>query len=166
MPDRREHRGMHPKDAESFGASHVRQLRDATFELSWLLERGYQLNSALKLSGDRHALTARQRAAVSRCACPETRAKQRMQRMLPAGELAAAHRLDWDVRLVPDPDVVLRDSLVPVASADGEILDSAAHSCNLARLCVERMMPDAFVLDLGPDAERQEPEVPEPRRRG
>jgi hypothetical protein len=42
-----------------------------TAELSWLLSRGYADVSALKLVGDRHELTVRQRQAVSRCACSD-----------------------------------------------------------------------------------------------
>jgi hypothetical protein len=242
MPDRRAHRGLHPNDAELFGAAWSARLRAATLDLSWLLERGYAVNSALKLTGDRYALTARQRAAVSRCACPESRARDRIQRMLPASalagatlcidgfnvlttlevalsgglvmigrdgvmrdiagvhgsyrrveetepallhlrrtldelgvarcewlldapvsnsgrlcallrELAAAEGLDWDARAVADPDVILAASVEPIASADGEVLDSAARSCNLARLCVERTMPAAFVLDLSGESQ-------------
>lgn len=44
------------------------RLRRATAELSWLLERGYSDTAALKLVGDRHALRARQRDAIKRCA--------------------------------------------------------------------------------------------------
>ena len=46
-------------------------LRTAVSELSWLLTRGYRLESALKLVGDRHSLDVRQRMAVQRCACTD-----------------------------------------------------------------------------------------------
>jgi hypothetical protein len=65
------HRGPHPKDRELFAAERVSVLREATFELSWLLGRGYVNPSALKLAGDRHALTARQRKAVERAAASD-----------------------------------------------------------------------------------------------
>jgi hypothetical protein len=70
-PDRRRHRGAHPEDARLFEAARLDALRVAVSELSWLLGRGYQTKSALKLVGDRHNLRERQRLAVSRAACAE-----------------------------------------------------------------------------------------------
>ena len=46
-------------------------MRAAVHELSWLLSREYAPDSALKLVGDRHELTARQRLAVMRSACSD-----------------------------------------------------------------------------------------------
>jgi hypothetical protein len=240
MPDRRSHRGPHPEDATLFASTRLPPLRAATRDLSWLLERGYQVSSSLKLTGDRYALTSRQRDAVSRCACPEPVARKRLQRMLEARalasevvridgfnvlttlevalsggvvligrdqvardiagvhgsyrrveetepalqllarsfgelgirrcewlldapvsnsgrlcslirELARAHDLPWEANVVPDPDVLLAQSPDVVASADGEVLDAAARSCNLARLCLEHAALDAFVVDLSQD---------------
>ncbi len=71
MPDSRTHRGPHPQDQELFAEKHHAALRAATSELSWLLTRGYKTTSALKLVGDRHALSVRQREAVARSACPD-----------------------------------------------------------------------------------------------
>jgi hypothetical protein len=74
MPDERRHRGPHPEDQAFFAEGQVPVLRSATRDLSWLLARGYAGVSSLKLVGDRYGLTARQRTAVSRCACtPEQR---------------------------------------------------------------------------------------------
>ena len=50
-PDRRRHRGAHPEDARLFEPSRLEGLRVAVSELSWLLSRGYQTKSALKLVG-------------------------------------------------------------------------------------------------------------------
>jgi hypothetical protein len=83
MPDRRKHRGPHPEDETLFAAEHWPRLRRATLELSWLLGRGYTPHSALKLVGDRHALNARQRSAVSRAACSDASLEKRR-----AGEVA------------------------------------------------------------------------------
>lgn len=69
--DHREHRGPHPEDEKWFAFDQLPALRQAVFELSWLLSRGYQLNSSLKLVGDRHGLRDRQRLAVSRAACSD-----------------------------------------------------------------------------------------------
>jgi hypothetical protein len=71
-PDRRRHRGAHPEDARLFADEQLAALRVATAELSWLLSRGYQPKSALKLVGDRHSLRERQRLAVSRAACSDS----------------------------------------------------------------------------------------------
>lgn len=69
MPDVRHHRGAHPEDAELFAPAHAPALRAAFVDLCWLLDRGYALRSSLALTGDRHALTQRQRLAVARGAC-------------------------------------------------------------------------------------------------
>ncbi|HEX7721272.1 MAG TPA: DUF434 domain-containing protein [Pyrinomonadaceae bacterium] len=70
-PDIRKHRGPHPEDRKLFADDQLTALRAAVSELSWLLTRGYAIKSALKLVGDKHALTERQRLAVSRAACSE-----------------------------------------------------------------------------------------------
>ncbi len=81
-PDRRRHRGAHPEDARLFEAARLASLRVAVSELSWLLSRGYQTKSALKLVGDRYNLRERQRLAVARAACPEEgRARRRASRV-------------------------------------------------------------------------------------
>ena len=81
-PDKRRHRGAHPEDARLFADEVLPALRVATAELSWLLGRGYQPKSALKLVGDRHSLRERQRLAVSRAACSdESRERRRASRL-------------------------------------------------------------------------------------
>lgn len=76
-PDRRRHRGAHPEDARLFEEAWLPALRVATSELSWLLSRGYQSKSALKLVGDRHALRERHRLAVARASCAEENLERR-----------------------------------------------------------------------------------------
>ena len=75
MPDRRKHRGPHPEDARLFDADAQPLLRAAAADFCWLLSRGYPHDSALKLVGDRYALVARQRTAVSRCCCSRGRCR-------------------------------------------------------------------------------------------
>lgn len=70
-PDRRRHRGAHPRDRELFAERHVAVLRQAVAEFSWLLSREYSPKAALKLVGDRYSLAARQRLAVLRCGCDD-----------------------------------------------------------------------------------------------
>ncbi len=87
MPDRRQHRGPHPQDQRLFAESCEQLLAVATNELSWLLSRGYAIPSSLKLVGDRHALTARQRLAISRSACSEESRQVRGQRRIDSIDL-------------------------------------------------------------------------------
>jgi hypothetical protein len=70
-PDIRQHRGAHPTDKFLFSEDQLPVLREAVSQLSWLLTRRYALASSLKLVGDRHSLSARQRQAVSRAACSD-----------------------------------------------------------------------------------------------
>lgn len=66
MPDRRRHRGPHPRDAEAFSDGKLPELRRAAADLAWLLSRAYPVKAAVKLVGDRFALTLRQRSAIQR----------------------------------------------------------------------------------------------------
>jgi hypothetical protein len=69
LPDRRKHRGPHPRDQLLFDVKLETDLRDAARDLSWLLTRRYASTSAIKIVGDRYCLNARQRQAIARCAC-------------------------------------------------------------------------------------------------
>lgn len=82
MPDKRKHRGPHPKDAELFSDDNLESLRTAVSELSWLLSRGYTIAAALKLVGDRYQLVARQRIAVRRAAASDEAVARRREREL------------------------------------------------------------------------------------
>jgi hypothetical protein len=87
MTDRRKHRGPHPEDHHLFCAAAEPALQTAVAELSWLWTRGYAAASSLKLVGDRHALDARQRLAVARCACGDPQLAWRRRHEAPAAEL-------------------------------------------------------------------------------
>jgi hypothetical protein len=63
--------------------------------------------------------------------------------------LAGRRQWKWQVELVTNPDVVLAASPQLIATADSAILDRAAGWLNLARLCVERNVPQANVVDFG-----------------
>lgn len=89
-PDRRRHRGAHPSDEHLFAAESLDVLRTATSELSWLLGRGYQSKSALKLVGDRHSLRERQRFAVARASCPDESRAVRLAREVNAPKVEGA----------------------------------------------------------------------------
>lgn len=86
-PDTRRHRGAHPADPELFGPDQLLKLRVAVSELGWLLSRGYNMTSSLKLVGDHHGLRERQRLAVSRCACAEEDRQRRIEHRVPVEDL-------------------------------------------------------------------------------
>lgn len=83
MPDARHHRGPHPEDVGLFAPAWHAALAQATADLSWLLSRGYASPSAVKVVGDRYTLSARQRTAVMRSACPDAALAARRARELP-----------------------------------------------------------------------------------
>jgi hypothetical protein len=79
-------------------------------------------------------------------------------------QVAAEHDWPWQVELVADPDRVLVESSEPVASADSAVLDACGPWLNLARLVVDRRVPDARVIDLPAAAHAPETDR-SPRRR-
>lgn len=88
MSDRRRHRGPHPEDRQLFAAAALPRLQAAVEELSWLWSRGYADISSLKLVGDRHRLTARQRLAVARAACSDAQRSRRQRHCVDVDALA------------------------------------------------------------------------------
>jgi hypothetical protein len=85
VPDHRAHRGAHPEDERLFSPVAWPRLKEAVADLSFLLTRGYNDVSALKLCGDRYALTERQRRAVGRAACADQAlARRRAHQLAPA----------------------------------------------------------------------------------
>lgn len=94
MPDLRHHRGPHPEDATLFAYDQIDTLRNAVADLSWLLTRNYAANGAIKLVGDRYALTARQRNAVQRCACSNQSLLYRAAHHVEAGRIASRLLID------------------------------------------------------------------------
>jgi hypothetical protein len=88
VPDRRHHRGPHPRDQELFGNEAVPRLRRGVFELSWLLSRGYPCESSLLLVGNHHQLSERQRTAVLRCSCSDQALAGRLARQVDPSECA------------------------------------------------------------------------------
>jgi hypothetical protein len=88
MPDKREHRGPHPDDVKLFAADKIADLRTALADYSLLLTKGYADTSALKLVGDRFALTQRQRVAVMRSSCRDEQLKLRKEKEVQITEIA------------------------------------------------------------------------------
>jgi len=88
MPDKRTHRGPHPDDRKLFAPEAIVGLRAALADYSLLLTKGYAEKSALKLVGDKFALTERQRLAIMRSACSDQQIESRSERRVELKNLA------------------------------------------------------------------------------
>jgi len=76
------HRGPHPEDVRLFAPQWLPLMRRAVEELSWLLTRDYPSSAAVKLVGDRYAMTERQRWAVARASCADASRAGRIAKQL------------------------------------------------------------------------------------
>ena len=88
MPDKRIHRGPHPKDTKLFAPDAISNLRLAIADFSLLLTKGYAEKSSLKLVGDRFSLIERQRLAIMRSACSDQQLASRNRREVKITDLA------------------------------------------------------------------------------
>jgi hypothetical protein len=66
-------------------------------------------------------------------------------------ELARERGWPLRARVVPDPDPLLVQAAQIVATADGDVLDRCGRWFNLARVCVESLIPAARSVDLSRD---------------
>ncbi len=90
MPSKQKHRGQHQEDPTLFGPKMLPKLNQAVSDLSFLLSRSYPENASLKLVGDHHRLTQRQRKALMRASCSEQAKAHRQQIALASSELEGA----------------------------------------------------------------------------
>lgn len=135
--------GTHPEDRELFAPGSVPVLRRAVGELSWLLEREYPVDSALKLVGDRHQLRERQRMAVRRASCSD-RAREARQRSRIAVEEARGKTLWIDgFNLLITFATALRGGLL-LRGRDGVLRDLASSHRLVLR--TEDMLPPIAAL--------------------
>jgi hypothetical protein len=137
------HRGLRPGDEDLFAPSQWPRLREATADLSWLLGRGYADAAALKLVGDRLALTERQRAEVMRCACPDAGLALRRARRVPPGALAGEPLLIDGFNLLTTLEVALSGGVV-LGGRDGCFRDIASVHGSYHR--VEETAPSLALL--------------------
>jgi hypothetical protein len=127
VPDIRKHRGAHPEDRTLFTDDQLSALRMAVRELSWLLSRDYSMKSALKLVGDRHALTDRQRLAVSRAAGADQSKEHRAMTILPVAKVAGEELIIDGFNLIITIEAALSGGLL-IHCRDGCIRDlSSVH---------------------------------------
>ena len=64
------------------------------------------------------------------------------------GETVAGRKPPWQVELITQADKTLAESPHVVATADSAILDRCDRWINLARLVIERSVPEAWIIDL------------------
>lgn len=133
MPDTRTRRGPHPKDAEGFAPRALPALRAAAGELCWLLSRGYPKKASVKLVGDRHVLTQRQRTALQRTAAGDEERARRQAKEAPPEELAGRELLLDGYNVLLTVEAALGGGVV-LAARDGTFRDMAAMSGHYRRV--------------------------------
>jgi hypothetical protein len=143
VPDRRAHRGPHPEDASLFALAAWPALRQATADLSWLLTRGYARESSLALVGNRYALAARQRIAVSRAACAEAEAADRHARLRSPETIGAAPLWLDGYNVLTSIEAALAGGVI-LACRDGTYRDMASMHGSYRR--VSETMPALELL--------------------
>lgn len=128
-------------DDRLFGADALPALRTAVAELSWLLTRGYSGDAALKLVGDRHVLTARQRMAVLRSACTDDARAARRARQVDLAALAGADLAIDGLNATITVESALSHGVV-LRGRDGALRDLAAvHGA------YEQVLETSFAVD-------------------
>jgi hypothetical protein len=88
MPNHQKHRGQQSKDTLIFNEKWQKIMKEATSDLSFLLEKNYPETPSLKLVGDHYQINQRQRKAVFRSACAESKVIQRQIKSLTNEEVA------------------------------------------------------------------------------
>jgi hypothetical protein len=117
-------RGPHPGDAKWFRFPQLARLREAAHDVTWLLDRGYPRESAVRFVGDRHQLAARQRLALVRGVCSEAERRGRATREEDVEEVRGRTLLIDGLNLVITLEVALAGGPL-LACADGAIRDLA-----------------------------------------
>lgn len=140
-------------DDRLFGADARPALRAAVADLSLLLTRGYSSDAALKLVGDRHALTARQRTAVMRCACTDEARARRQAVRVDLAALAGADLAIDGLNALITVESALAHGLV-LRGRDGALRDLAAVHGAYEQVLETRFAVDAIAHLLHADPAR------------
>jgi hypothetical protein len=126
-PDTRQHRGAHPSDRILFSLAHLPVLRTSVADLSWLLTRGYTPKAALKIVGDKHSLSLRQRLAVARAACSDQSLVARKSNQEPLQNIAGAEVIVDGFNLIITVEAALSHGLL-ILCRDESVRDlSSVH---------------------------------------
>lgn len=133
MPDTRAHRGAHPRDEICFADEQIPRLQTATAQLSWLLTRGYPVQAATELVGNRFALRQRQRDALQRCAASDTACAARAARRLEPAAMAGRSLMVDGYNVLLTVEAALGGGVVLLAR-DGVFRDLTAMSRHYRRV--------------------------------
>ncbi len=133
MPDRRRHRGAHPRDRQCFAPEALETLRRATGDLCWLRSRGYPDKAALKLVGDRYCLRQRQRSALQRCAVAEDVVDRRLAREVGPEAVRGEALLIDGYNVLLTVEAALAGGVV-LRARDGAFRDLAAMSSHFRKV--------------------------------
>lgn len=137
MPDSRSHRGAHPRDETCFAEAQLPLLRTATAQLSWLLTRGFPVEGSAELVGNRHALRARQRDALQRCAASEQACAARAARRIEPSRLAGRELWVDGYNVLLTVEAALGGGVI-LAACDGVYRDLSAMSRHYRRVAETR----------------------------
>jgi hypothetical protein len=119
------HRGRHLNDHALFSGKQLLHLRDAVYELCWLLNRGYARHSAIKLVGDHHQLVTRQRLAISRAACSNIHRESRNAKRLEIEQIKDRHLIIDGFNQIISVETAMADGLL-LRCCDGCVRDIAS----------------------------------------
>ena len=133
MPDRRRHRGAHPKDLACFAPAALETLRRATDDLCWLRSRDYPDRASLKLVGDRYQLRLRQRSALQRCAVAEAAVARRLTRQVEPVAVRGEPLLIDGYNVLLTVEAALGGGVV-LQARDGAFRDMAAMSSHFRKV--------------------------------
>jgi hypothetical protein len=123
-----------------FADERAASLRAAVGELSWLLTRGYASKSAVKLVGDRHDLTERQRFAVARAACSDQSLVRRSAHRLPPDAMRGEQLIVDGFNLIITTEAALGGGVL-LLCRDGCVRDlSSVHGSYRAVTETERAL--------------------------
>lgn len=137
MPDRRRHRGAHPRDLECFAPEALDTLRRAASDLCWLRSRDYPDKAALKLVGDRYQLRLRQRSALQRCAVAEEAVKRRRSRQVAPDKVRGEPLLIDGYNVLLTVEAALGGGVV-LLGRDGAFRDMAAMRSHFRKVLQTR----------------------------
>ncbi len=133
MPDRRRHRGAHPRDLQCFAPEALATLRRATDDFCWLRSRGYPDKASLKLVGDRYNLRLRQRTALQRCAVDDDTARRRRSREVEPEAVRGEPLLLDGYNVLLTVETALGGGVV-LKARDGNFRDMAAMRSHFRRV--------------------------------
>lgn len=143
-----ERRGWSPHDERDFRPEAQELLHKASFELGFLLDRGYPRESACTFVGNRYQLTERQRLVLLRSTCGTLKTRERAAKLRPVGDAEGSDvSLDGFNVLIP-LEAALSGAPIILAE-DGSIRDLAGISGTWHPLSCTQQALDLLLAPLG-----------------